>query len=397
MLRVMPVIKTIYLVLLMCLGLVRQDAEAINKQYLAVLPFTHVGVSPTSGIQVHFFMPCGTEYLGLVMRADKSQIKQNTIEMAVLVRQMSLSCVGLPKPHRKVLASLPQVRKVVPLDIPMGRIRYGLARALDLTNRGRGTFGARIVHEDPCGRLMGSVIDSVGQASLRLGVLYGFGLSQKTKCSYRQQTLEVPFLSTQDKLLRPIVVKQQDIEQAYYLRVIASRRISQSDRGIGLNYWKACNESPVGLLLRRDEPRQAMRVGMVVARLFNRKCKTSGKWEHYELSGLKVARNLLPLRRGLRVAAGRRYTVTAPKYYELSKSAGLKTLRVSYTSACRSPVGVLYGKDYAGNLSVGVLQLESLNACEAAGKSYAVTQPVFPVAAQSSKIYPLRLHGFRYF
>ncbi len=385
-------------------GLVFLGTSAIltaspNKDLLTVIPFTHVGVTPRDGIKLAFFLPCGATYLGTVTSQDP--VRPEVVRLAILARQDAMVCTSLPRPEQIVLTTMPTVRKVEALSVPLGRVSFTLADSLDVIGGKRSQPGVEAVYEDNCAQQVGMVIDEREGKVLKVAVLGFMKIGAKPKCPYQQHVLKASYLRAKGRVVRPLMLSPQELERAYTLRVIAAsdvRRIGVNSAGVVVSYTRSCQEAPIGPIVTREGQAKTLHVGVLVARFYNRTCaRENAVHDQLQLRDVQVPEGYQFAAMQLAIPAGQRLTVTAPQRYTAGQLGEANGLILDYIASCRQPVGVVYARDFAQNLSVGVVQFEDLSRCAGQAQAATVAQPLFPGDQQSGKIYPMRLAGFRYF
>jgi len=349
-------------------------------------------------LRVGYHRPCGAEYLGVAVR----QAAGGPMAIGVLVRHQGMMCVSMSQREVVKVAHLDQLdrRKLAALRSDI-RSRLHLNEIVSLravVENKKATVQA--IYEPGCGEVVAAVLNDDVDGVLKVGVLEQ--RSKKPERCNEQKAGALRFVNLRPRTsLQPINIATQKPEKAYDLRLAKITKLSLTkENGLQANYLRRCNESPIGFVVSPQDDRLAqVKVGVLVARFYNRACNEGeAKFVQEFLDEKSI---LLDPRRGLQAmpASQRMGAFTLRSPLEVAEDPKGSFSSIDYLGDCDDRViGGVYLSSAARQVAVSVLKHRSTKGCRQPTAKKRLLQPLsFAPPSQNGRIVPMKLEGFRYY
>ncbi len=408
------------LVLLPTIPTAQAATPAPRLQLQAVELVGYVG----DALKVAVELPCGSEFYGLVLvtpeptkGAKKKLIPgKGRLEIAAAVLQDAIVCTTITEP-KTIVADFVATRSfdvIAPFAVDGLNPRIVVSRLTDLKVRtGRSGITATTVeaiYQTKCGSALGALVRPGGGGRLEIGIVEKPsrpGSGRGDDCAPKTQRSMLTALSVEKHEVSALPEKPGSLGRAFTLRYATVKKGSVKrgvDRGVSMTYKRACNEAPVGIVMKdlgkgKDGKRQ-VELGVLVAHYYNLPCKNlegKGAEDRIADQDLRLGKSVgLKMKAtGRKLAKGEALLLKTPTALTMGGEGGIQ---VGYVRPCGQVDGAIYARDARGKLSVGVV-VASRGKCVRRGASGAgasevsLYQPFVAERVRTAGLAPLRLKG----
>lgn len=387
--------------------------------------------SVNNSLSVSFELPCAGKFHGFIL-TPRQDIGTNKFEIAAVVASKNLMCAKISRDEKKSLDFLKLTPDQLIIDPAIKRVQFN-AKYFDFVNPYEvrpTTQKIQMIYESRGGKYAGALIRENESHEVLMGVYEVYDkaplIGQKPPSLSAPKVVNFPDIIKSDA--RKVVAFENEASEKikeYRLKLAPIKRGSLKENPEGnleVTYLRACNEAPIGITLWNDKDRTKMklvslnsklkkkdiRLGVLVAQYYNYKCKsedkiaprtspkTYGEWTVLKNEDLKF------LLKDYRVKLVRqsnsekpRLRLKSPIQYAMlvNEQKKMEGLRVDAIGGCGQELGIVYSRDFRGNLTMGILERTPIFQCKISAKKVSLFQPVVLGEPQDQLIYPMKLVG----
>ncbi len=356
-------------------------------------------------INVSYRIPCGAKFLGYAISGTA-----RLLQIGVAYRTGATKCLGIGAVTSEQLSWLkvpgsglvksvktfnPRVKwQIKPMtNVQVLPYKSSQARLRAVVPGGCRSFYVTLVrHKD----------DKKVEVASLVAENISFKANQASKCQHSDEAKIIPAVSL-DKEAEVSTLRRgrKALHKAYSLRLTTIR--SKSVRripggGVSFTYQRACNEAPIGAVLRKIPNGKSgfkVGVGMLVARYYNLEC-LSGEprklWSKFSDRSIRLPLSSRVVRLKS-IPTSEKIIVRQPGISDLLQGQRKLGLILDYHKSCKARVGVVYSKDLYGQLAVGVVERQGDKTCNPSPNKVSLYQPFLTHNGARKAAYPLTLNG----
>lgn len=383
-------LRTFLLGTLLCVW--APNALAAQKLKIAEVELTgYVG----QDLKIAYDLPCGATFYGVVAKEESSK----RLRLGVAYLMGDVRCISLPAREETVLNFINTTGydSISPLKTSSVRSRFVQNKMIDVrVVRSKKNPKLQLISEPSCGVDLGTLIRQTGSHKLELARLEKLTARQyRAGCPKTQQIKDVKAIRITKNLSVGIIPKKvRDLDRSFSLHLSQIRDGSVKrlkKRGVALSYLRKCNEAPVGVVMDRkiQNGKPSLKVGMLVARYFNMKCKEPDAWTPYTNTTVVMGKKIQPT---LMKKGSNSFSLVSPTAFSRQGKRRRSGVSIDYIDSCSSLKGVVYtGSKSRSHL--GVLTAAHKGSCSKKVAEVSLFQPFLSKRVLLKNLRPLHLMG----